>query len=139
MNLRALAAVGLLAAAPAAGMASPPGVAIDESRAGGDVTLLQGSTLTVELPSTPGTGYAWTLSRLPRQLVALDNETVETPFVGGPPPVGRPATQRFVFRAAAVGDGRLVLAYRRSWESDAARQYRVTVRVRPALRGRRGR
>jgi predicted secreted protein len=84
-----------------------------------------GDTVRIDLPDQTGTGYAWTIAIEGGVLEAGRTETGPAPRPGGL------TRQLFTFRAVAPGSSRVVLVYRRPWEtgSPPARQVVVSVDV----------
>jgi predicted secreted protein len=84
-----------------------------------------GDTVRIDLPDQTGTGYSWTTNVEGDVLEAGRTET------GPAPRPGALTRQLFTFRAVAPGSSRLVLVYRRPWETGnpPARQVVVSVEV----------
>lgn len=81
-----------------------------------------GTSYELELPSNPSTGYRWEIDRehsagLAR--IAIDELPAAhgEPDAGRPPRVGAPVTQRWRVHFLGLGSARLVLVYRRAWET----------------------
>lgn len=91
------------------------------------VSLKLGDTLRIALPATPSTGYSWHVASGTAAVKAMSSSnkaaTQQQPGAAG--------TQALVFKAAAPGEGNLVLDYSRPWEKGqpAARQYTVALTV----------
>jgi predicted secreted protein len=85
-------------------------VTYTEKDAGKTATLNVGDFLVIELPETPGTGYAWEVAKKPSSTVLAKrtDRLLPLPEASGPPIAGRPQTHRFTFQA--VGAGRASIA-----------------------------
>lgn len=87
------------------------------------VSLKRGDRISISLPTTPGTGFAWIIVERP-QCLALQADRI----VGGEAAPG--ATQVWVAEMEVTGDcdGPLVAHYRRSWEANApAKTFRLVI------------
>lgn len=99
--------------------------------ASGPATLAAGDTLVVTLRANPSTGYSWALITAPAAavLAASGEPTYSPDRTGGTPMPGAGGTATFRFAAVAAGSTRVVLAYRRGWETDVPPVETVTVDV----------
>jgi len=99
--------------------------------ASGPATLAVGDTLVVTLPANPSTGYSWALTSAPAAAVlAAPGEPAYTPDrTGGAPMPGAGGKATFRFAAVGAGSTRVVLAYRRGWETGVPPVETVTVEV----------
>lgn len=87
------------------------------------VSLKKGDTISISLPTTPGTGFAWIIVERP-QCLALQVDKI----IGGEAKPG--ATQTWVAEMKVTGDcdGPLVAHYKRSWEANApAKTFRLVI------------
>jgi predicted secreted protein len=79
------------------------------------VTARVGEVVTIDVPSTPSTGYQWALPVVPDGV-----ELVDTGFT--PPPaaeLGGTGSQHFRVRATRAGTFDVVLVLGRAWEKDS--------------------
>lgn len=105
----------------------PRGLLLEEPDNGSDIFLTQGDQLQVKLPSTPSTGYSWTIAgNAPSVLRPAGDPKFDPPAKGSP---GAGGTQTFEFRVVGGGGAFLDLVYRRPFEKDAppARRWGVFV------------
>jgi predicted secreted protein len=84
-----------------------------------------GETFVVRLRAAGGAGYQWELQKLPEG-VRLEASTREVSNEAAP---GDAMTQNFRFCAVTPGEHRIVLIYKRAWESEAAATQIVSVKV----------
>jgi predicted secreted protein len=118
--------VALLAAAPVFGMVVT--AANEEHRA---VEAPVGETVVLRLPSTPGTGYAWQVTRIDEDhLKMLGKATYEAPAT---PSLGSSGYQVFRFLLQKPGSAGVVLDYVRPWEKGPkpVRRFHLEVSIRP--------
>ena len=73
-----------------------------------------GEPFTIELPSSPTTGYRWEGPQASGDVELLD-ERFDVPFDAQP---GDPSVQRFQLVARTVGRLTLTFTLKRSWESE---------------------
>ena len=94
---------------------------------GKPVALKIGESLAIRLDSNPSTGYSWQFIPMKHAILELAGEPAYSPPAQPLPGAGGQHTFRFV----AVGAGRatLTLAYRRSFEPNAAPAQTFTVHV----------
>jgi len=101
-------------------------VQVDESQNGNEIELLMGESFEVRLSEHPTTGFRWRLesSGAPACILVEDlfQTSTTTPGAGG--------DHRWRFQAAQIGEGRIELGYRRSWEGQEAARQSFTLRVR---------
>ncbi|HTR03969.1 MAG TPA: protease inhibitor I42 family protein [Thermoanaerobaculia bacterium] len=105
----------------------PRGLLLEGPDSGSDIFMAQGELLQVRLPSTPSTGFGWSVSvNAPSVLRPLGEPKYEPPGKGG---AGAAGTQTFEFRVAGGGGAFLELVYRRPFDKDAppARRWSVFV------------
>jgi inhibitor of cysteine peptidase len=105
----------------------PRGLLLEEPDGGSDIFMTQGDLLQVKLPSTPSTGYSWTVAgNAPSVLRPTGDPKYDPPAKGSP---GAAGTQTFEFRVVGGGGVFLDLVYRRPFEKDAppARRWGVFV------------
>jgi inhibitor of cysteine peptidase len=102
---------------------------VNDRANGSSVALQLGQFLEICLPANLGTGYSWTVSSAPNEILKLlakdVRPTAEKDKVGG--------TERQIFRFQVVarGSGGLELQYRRPWEKDTppAKKYSLVIKV----------
>jgi inhibitor of cysteine peptidase len=85
---------------------------------GSQRTLHRGDVLAVRLPSSPSTGFAWTLRTGARSVLSLAGRVYVPPKASQR--LGAPGTAVLRLRAAAAGKTVLRLAYGRLWEQGVA-------------------
>ncbi len=105
----------------------PRGILLEAPDSGSDIFLAQGEVLQVRLPSTPSTGYSWTISSNAPSVLRPNGEAkYEPPGKGA---AGAAGTQTFEFRVVGGGGAFLELVYRRPFEKDGvpARRWGVFV------------
>ncbi|HEX9094243.1 MAG TPA: protease inhibitor I42 family protein [Coriobacteriia bacterium] len=128
---RALALVPVLVLALSLPGCSSSVVKITETDAGKPVALSVGQTLEVTLLANPTTGFSWQVADASGGVLAAkgDPAYVQDP---GPPLVGKGGAQTFTFDAAKAGSGRLLMEYRRPWETTATpeRTFEAPIEVR---------
>jgi predicted secreted protein len=92
-----------------------------------------GTSLTLRLESTPGTGFAWeVVDRAAGSLKLLGEPHLEPCPEGegrASRPLGAPSCQVFRFEAANRGTGSLRLEYKRRWETTVAPEKRFSVEL----------
>ena len=100
-------------------------VLITQADNGGVVSVANGADVEVVLPCNPTTGYQWE--------VVENNETlltfVSSSYTPDSDATGSGGLYRFLFKAAAVGQARLRLVYKRSWETVVVESLTVTVNI----------
>ena len=87
------------------------------TQAGEQVTVKVGDEFTIELASTPSTGYSWEIAQDPGDQVRLVDEDYEAEGDAQP---GSSGVQRFVFEGMKVGTTQLAFSYARPWETGVA-------------------
>jgi len=105
----------------------PRGFVLEEPDSGSDIFLAQGDLVQVKLPSTPSTGYSWSVATNAPSVLRLTGEPkYDPPAKAG---AGAAGTQTFEFRVVGGGGVFLDLVYRRPFEKDAppARRWGVFV------------
>ena len=107
-------------------------VTVTKDDANAPLELKRGQHLVVRLPSTPGTGYRWTIRHDPQSaLLPLATAAYER-NAGTANLMGAPGTETWKLAAFTAGRQTLVFEYRRPWEKDAAAaqtlSFPVTVR-----------
>jgi predicted secreted protein len=112
---------------------SPQELGADDD--GSTITLAVGDTIKVVLEGNPTTGYGWTAALTPADS-GIIQQVGEPTYVPDSVPsgiVGAGGTYTFTFKALAVGQVSLKLAYARPWESVPPLQtFAVTVNVKNA-------
>lgn len=104
-----------------------------------------GESFVISSEENVSTGYSWTIdadaSRGLERLHVEDGGA--TPVAGGEARIGAPSLHRWIVRALAPGEARLVQIYRRPWEKVAAKRiiynFEISPRTGPAGAGRRKR
>jgi len=115
-----LVAIALPAAAAAART-----LTLGAAANGKSLELNPGDTLIVRLAANPTTGYDWALVSKPKVL-----KLVKRTYLAAPPMrIGQGGTDVFRFSVRS-GQGRLELAYRRSWEKGQAPLRTFLLRIR---------
>nr|WP_239482073.1 protease inhibitor I42 family protein [Pseudomonas insulae] len=90
--------------------------------------LQSGQTLVLSLPSNPTTGFRWTVTdAAPQVLRSLGPEVYSNPEDAGM--VGGAGVSTWRFLANIPGEGHLVLAYQRPWETDVAPEKRFDCQI----------
>jgi len=81
------------------------------------ITINKNDVLSIELPSSPSTGYVWKLS-----VKAGKIETLASSFntAGNDNLIGQACTQSFRFKAGNRGNVEISAEYKRPWEKKAA-------------------
>ena len=87
------------------------------TQAGEQVSVRVGDEFTIELASTPSTGYSWELAEDPGDQVQLVDHDYEAEGDAQP---GSSGVQRFVFEGMKVGTTQLTFSYVRPWETGVA-------------------
>jgi predicted secreted protein len=87
------------------------------------VKATAGEAFTIELPSSPTTGYRWEPSELADDVELLD-EQFDVPADAQP---GDSAVQRFRLVARRAGHLTLTFALKRSWEQQGVEQRHIEV------------
>lgn len=118
---------------------SPDGIAARRLVAMTETTQSQhsaraGEAIELALKSNPSTGYRWEIdsdASAGLELIGVEELPVSAPVRrGGEPVVGAPVEQRWRISARAKGAVRLVLVYRRSWESlPPAKRHTATIDI----------
>ena len=88
------------------------------------VTAQVGMAFTIEIPSTPTTGYRWVA--VPTEGVELVDDQLDVPTGGQP---GDGGVHRFRFIARSTGRKALVFNLARPWESEPISRYTIDVTV----------
>ncbi len=93
--------------------------------------LTVGDTLAITLAANPSTGYSWGVAAAPDAAVlAGQGDPAYVPDnTGGAPMPGAGGTATFRLVAVGAGSTRVVLTYRRIWETDVPPVQTVTVDV----------
>ena len=125
------------AAAEAAQAEAEAGVVYaGEDKKGGEVSLLVGETLRIELETVPTAGYVWQIAEKPDFLeLTGENTRATNPALQSQPGfTGGNHYMSFDLKASAPGTGVVKLTEGRPWESDepASDTFDVTVTVTPA-------
>lgn len=81
---------------------------------------------TINLNSTPSTGYIWEISELPGGIIPLGSFIDQQQ---GENTAGGSSTQVFRFTAPFAGEFKITFVLKRSWESEATQTHMVLVKV----------
>jgi inhibitor of cysteine peptidase len=103
-------------------------VHVDESQNGNEIELLMGETFELCLSENPTTGFRWSLVSSGAPPCSL----VEDWFQASTMTPGTAGSHCWRFQATQIGEGRIELGYRRSWERQGAAGRAFTLRVRVA-------
>jgi inhibitor of cysteine peptidase len=88
-------------------------ITLTEKDNGKTITLKQGETFLIKLPSNPTTGYDWYIKTKPENI----EQSGATDYIQGNKKImGAPGLTVFKFKAGQKGTGTLVLIYMRKWE-----------------------
>lgn len=90
-----------------------------------ELALADGDTFEIRLPENAGTGYQWSVSRVPDDVTLLD-EGITAPEPMQPGAAGQ---HRFRFIVRGSPTGRVVLELRRPWEHGTAPEEDFEVRL----------
>lgn len=121
---------GGFSALPAPLPAGSPRV-LTEADAGTTLAVAVGETIAVTLVGVPTAGYVWAAESVPGFLTETESLSGPTSEAQNQPGfAGGNHWEVLTFRVAAPGEGQLVLAQRRPWESDEAASDTFTVDVR---------
>jgi inhibitor of cysteine peptidase len=126
---RSVVAGAALASLILSSCATPPAREIDASADGARITLVQGQALSVTVDANPYTGYRWMVERGAVAVLQPVGEPLYTPVSTSAPLVGAGGTMTFDFVARAAGSDTLQLAYRRTWQKDAAAERSFHVEI----------
>jgi inhibitor of cysteine peptidase len=89
---------------------------VSKSENGKQIEITKGELIRIQLPATPGAGYAWELTEIDEQILKQEGEsqfqTADPNIVGGS------EYQTFLLKAENTGRTNLELVYRRPWEKD---------------------
>jgi predicted secreted protein len=99
---------------------------LTEADDGGRVAVAVGDTIALALPDLASGGYRWTITRLDRDHLALEDEA----HASGSEAIGSSGTARWRFRALRAGVTRVELTRARPWEtSGQSSRFTVTLDV----------
>jgi predicted secreted protein len=100
-------------------------VTVHESDDGGRIAAAVGDTIALALPDLASGGYRWTVTRLDRDHLTLEDEG-HTSAAG----VGAGGTARWRFRATRAGRAHLELTRSRPWETAGqSTRFAVTIDI----------
>lgn len=92
------------------------------------ISLSNGQTLTLSLPSNPSTGYRWELREAASHVLkSLGPEVYSNPH--SDELVGTEGLSTWRFQAIAQGEGHLSLSYQRPWEGEPAGSFECLLQV----------
>ncbi len=123
----AIACGSLSACEPAADRS----ITLTAADSGRTVPVAAGTVVAIALPTTPGTGYSWSLTDTGGSVLELLDTGVVSRDSAAPAKPGGPATSTWRFRARQQGAASVKLDYRRPWEREApaARHFEVNLEV----------
>src|SRR5690606_39698816 len=106
-----------------------PSVSVEEKQLGRcPMQLHAGQTLTITLPSNPTTGFRWEVAdAAPGVLRSLSQEVYTTPEDAGL--VGSAGQSTWRYQAYQPGEWRLLMHYRRPWETEVASAKTIDCRI----------
>ena len=117
----------LLGTCVAVEQSSDEGIVITEQQANQTISAHRGETITIKLPTQPGTGYSWQFSSKNSKVAAFEGQPEIVPDGNVKP--GGVETQVFHVRIRRGGKARLVMKYIRPWEKQASPQKTFTITV----------
>jgi len=117
----------LLATGVTVAQSSEEGIVITEQQANQTISARRGDSITIKLPTQPGTGYSWQFSSKNSKVAALEGQPEIVPDGNVKP--GGVETQVFHVRIRRGGKARLVMKYIRPWEKQASPQKTFTITV----------
>lgn len=97
-----------------------------EKDSGKTIEMRVGSSILVDLPGNPTTGYMWEVSSMDR---AILQKIGDHKFSTNSNVIGAPGKVSMRFRVIGTGRTELVLAYRRSWEKNVAPAKTFSVKI----------
>jgi inhibitor of cysteine peptidase len=97
----------------------------DEQNNGQEVALISGAAFDLSLPERPTTGFRWRVDSTGEPVCRLTGDT----FDAATGAHGGGGVRVLNFETVEPGLGVIELAYRRTWETRAARQFVLRVRV----------
>jgi inhibitor of cysteine peptidase len=102
-------------------------VEVDEKDDGRKIDLHTGDELQISLAENPTTGFHWVVEDLARTICDL----VADPFESGSPTArGSGGVHHWRLKAKEKGEGKVILNYRRSWETKApSKTFTLSIRV----------
>ncbi len=103
---------------------------IDETMTGGEVEVGLGDSFEVRLAENPTTGHRWRLHVAGEPVVDVEEDSFQRSGAAH----GAGGVRLWRFRTVQVGVANLELAYRRGWEENAAKTFRIAVRVSESAR-----
>ena len=101
---------------------------VDESQNGTEIVLQPGENFEIHLSESPTTGFRWALESVGAPACNL----VEDSYESSTPTPGAGGSHRWLFRAKEIGEGRIELRYRRTWEGQGAGARTFSLRIRVA-------
>ncbi len=102
-------------------------VEVNESSDGRKVDVPLDNELQISLSENPTTGFQWVAEDLAKAVCDLVDDQFES---GDPSARGSSGMHHWRLRANKKGEGRIVLNYKRSWETKpASKSFTITVRV----------
>jgi inhibitor of cysteine peptidase len=89
---------------------------VSKSENGKQIEISEGELIRIQLPATPGAGYAWELIEIDEQVLHQEGESQFPPADANL--VGGSEYQTFLLKAVSTGRTNVELVYRRPWEKD---------------------
>jgi inhibitor of cysteine peptidase len=123
-----LLAGAFLLAEALGGSGTNPTVTLSEGDNGKTVTMSVGTSVLLQLPGNPSTGYDWEATIGTPSVLEQSGMPKFTPSSSA---VGAGGTYNFWFQPKSAGRTDLTLVYRRSWETGVAplKTYKITIAV----------
>jgi inhibitor of cysteine peptidase len=123
-----LLAGAFLLAEALGGSGTNPSVTLGESDNGKTVTVSAGTSILLQLPGNPSTGYDWEVTIGNPSVLEQSGTRKFTPSSSA---MGAGGTYNFWFQPKTAGRTDLTLVYRRSWETGVAplKTYKITIAV----------
>ncbi|MGE5397754.1 MAG: protease inhibitor I42 family protein [Chitinophagales bacterium] len=98
-----------------------------ENDNGKKVTVLEGDTFTLQLPSNPSTGYSWGPVEFDQKVLKQESQEQIPSKTGA---IGSAGSEQWVFKANKAGSTQIKVSYSRPWEGrPPAKQYALDVKV----------
>lgn len=97
-----------------------------EKDSGKTIEMRVGSSILVDLPGNPTTGYMWEVSSMDR---AVLQKIGDHKFSTNSNVIGAPGKVSMRFRVIGTGKTELLLVYRRSWEKNVAPAKTFSVKI----------
>lgn len=110
---------------------APDSISLGEESSGRTITVNEGTTITITLPSNATTGFEWSLlENTDEGILQQVGHRYLAPEDQDPPRVGAGGEEVWTFRAVDTGQTIISLAYSRIWESvPPAQTFTLTVNI----------